>query len=453
VRVLDDDAERTKSVVLPEGGSPRRVLVFWEGFARTFELPAGSATIGRGPDCRVRIEHPSVSRQHAVLHIGSSVAIEDLGSSNGTRVGGRRLPRASIETLAPGTLVEVGLATLVVHGGARLEGDDNALVPLASDSQEPTLARLERLVKMVASSRISVILHGETGVGKEVCAGMLHRQSPRANGPFIKINCAALPDALLEGELFGHERGAFTGATQQKQGLVEAAHGGTILLDEVAELPLVTQAKLLRVLESREVMRIGAVTPRPIDVRFVCATHADLEARSRAGTFRSDLFFRLNGITITIPPLRDRRTQIASLARDFVAAACRDNGHPVVSVSPEAMRRLERHDWPGNVRELKNVCERAVLLAGGGTITPEHLAGIDGDTEPAGRAALLPVAADASGALKTELSTIEHRRILEALQKSGGNQSKAAALLGMSRRTLLHRLDEYGVPRPRKGPR
>jgi two-component system response regulator AtoC len=447
VRVLDDDAERTKSMAMPEGGATRRVLVFWEGFARTFDLTPGTATVGRGPDCRIRIEHPSVSRRHAALHIGTAVAIEDLGSSNGTRVGGRLVARESIEPLGPGALVEIGLATLVVHGGARLEGEENTAVPAVSDAQEPTLARLERLVQMVATSRISVILQGETGVGKEVTAERLHRQSARAGGPFIKINCAALPDALLEAELFGHEKGSFTGATQTKPGLVEAAHGGTLLLDEVAELPLTTQAKLLRMLESREVTRVGAVTPRAVDVRFVAATNADLEARVRDGRFRSDLFYRLNGIAITIPPLRDRRSQIPSLVLAFVAGACTDNGHGPVRVAPDALRKLERYAWPGNVRELRNVCERAVLLAGGGSVKAEHLGDLAGDTSTP----VAPSAGAAAGALRGELASLERQRIIEALARAAGNQSKTAELLGISRRTLLHRLDEYGVPRPRKG--
>jgi DNA-binding NtrC family response regulator len=442
VKLRDDDDERTKSVIVVNEGSTRRVFVFWEGFARTYELHHGTVTIGRGTDCAICIEHPSVSRRHATLHLGASVAIEDLGSSNGTRVGGRKIAPNVAEPLEAGMLVEIGLATLVVHGGARLEGEENAPIAGASDVQEPTLARLDRLIGMVASSRISVILHGETGVGKEVAAEALHARSPRAKGPLVKINCAALPDALLEAELFGYERGAFTGANQTKPGLVEAADHGTLLLDEVAEMPLQTQAKLLRVLESREVMRVGAIAPRAVDVRFIAATHADLEARANAGTFRRDLFYRLNGITITIPPLRDRRAQIPSLARELALSACREQNLAPVSITSEAMRRLEQHAWPGNVRELRNVLERAILLAAGGAeIDVAHLQGIAAPRS----------APAASGALHEEIASIERQRIVEALERAGGNQSKAAKLLGVSRRTLVNRLDEYGLPRPRKG--
>jgi DNA-binding NtrC family response regulator len=193
------------------------------------------------------------------------------------------------------------------------------------------------------------------------------------------------------------------------------------------------------VLESREVLRIGSLAPRTVDVRFLAATHADLEARCDAGTFRRDLFYRLNGITIAIPPLRDRPMQIPKLVREIVASACKEQGRAPISVSSEAMRRLEQHAWPGNVRELRNVVERAVLLAGGRAIDVAHLEGLETSSAP-----------EASG-LHDEIATLERRRIVEALERAAGNQSKAAKLLGVSRRTLLNRLDEYGLPRPRKG--
>jgi transcriptional regulator with PAS, ATPase and Fis domain len=288
---------------------------------------------------------------------------------------------------------------------------------------------------------MSVLLIGETGVGKEVAAHMIHERSPRAAGPFIKINCAALPENLIESELFGYERGAFTGAQQPKKGLLEAACAGTLFLDEVGELPPGAQAKLLRAVESREIIRLGGVGPRVLDVRFVSATNRNLDAHVARGAFRQDLFYRLNGVSITIPPLRERRDEIASLAVGFVAAAAAAVERPVLDLAPGAIALLERYDWPGNVRELKNAVERAVALCEHDVIGPEHLppALCDAPTPPA------------EADLREEIHALERRRIVEALEKCAGHQGRAAEMLGISRRTLLMRLDAFGLPRPRKG--
>jgi transcriptional regulator with PAS, ATPase and Fis domain len=307
------------------------------------------------------------------------------------------------------------------------------------------MQRLHRLVELVAKSTISVILLGETGVGKEVIAETIHRKSARTRGPFVRLNCAALPDNLLESELFGYERGAFTGAVTPKPGLLEAAHGGTVFLDEVGELPLATQAKLLRVLESGEVTRVGSLKPRPIDVRFLSATNRDLDAIVESGAFRRDLYYRLNGISIQIPPLRERRSEIRAFTRAFLREATKKAGRMDITLSPGALAKLEEHSWPGNVRELRNVVERAALLCAGDVIEPEHVllgttAGRDGGPAPA--PSRPQVAADAGAA--------ERQRIIEALEKCGGNQKEAAKVLGISRRTLVYRLDAYGLPRPRK---
>jgi transcriptional regulator with PAS, ATPase and Fis domain len=368
-----------------------------------------------------------------------------LGSSNGTRLGGRKLERARLEPVAPGTLIEMGLVTMMVHGGDLLESEDGGATPASeADANEPTRERLERLVDLVARSRLSVILSGETGVGKEVMAEEIHRRSPRAGAPLVKINCAAFPEALLEGELFGYERGAFTGAAQAKPGLIETADQGSLLLDEVAEMPLPVQAKLLRVLEGREVQRLGALTPRKVDVRFISASHVDLEAAAKSGKFRMDLFFRLNGITVIIPPLRDRRGEIPALVRQFVMSACQEARTAVVAVTPAALDRMVQHDWPGNIRELRNVIDRALVLAAGGDVDVAHLPGVG--------AASVDAAVRESGAgLGDRLAETERQHILEALAQTSGNQKKAAELLGISRRTLINRLDQYGLPRPRKG--
>jgi DNA-binding NtrC family response regulator len=310
------------------------------------------------------------------------------------------------------------------------------------------MERLLRLRDRVAQSNISVLLLGETGAGKEVMAESIHQQSPRRSAPFLRLNCAALSETLLESELFGHEKGAFTGAVAPKPGLLETAQGGTVLLDEVGELPAALQVKLLRVLEERQVLRVGGLKPRPIDVRFISATNRDLQAESEEGQFRRDLYFRLNGITLVVPPLRERINEIPALAQKLAQAAGRQSGRPnEPSFSPEALARLERYGWPGNVRELRNVVERAVLLCTGDVITPEHLPGIR-----QAQAATPPGAGEAPRVetLREELAALERKRILDALAECGGNQTRAAKLLGMRRQSLVARLDEYGIPRPRK---
>ncbi len=312
---------------------------------------------------------------------------------------------------------------------------------------DPQMRALHALVKKVAQGDISVLLLGETGVGKEVFAEALHAASPRAGKPFQKFNCASFTETLLESELFGHEKGAFTGAVKAKPGLIESANGGSVLLDEVGEMPLSTQVKLLRVLEAREVMRVGDVRPRPIDVRFIAATHRDLEAQVAKGYFRQDLFFRLNGISLVIPPLRERIAELESLARHFIARAARQFGKsPEPTLTPEALALLQNYAWPVNLRELRNMLERAVLLANDRFLGPDDLPldklSATPLTRPAGEVHHPMVAPDVEG---------ERAKVVAALELHGGNQTLAARALGISRRTMLNRLDAYAIPRPRKG--
>jgi transcriptional regulator with PAS, ATPase and Fis domain len=332
---------------------------------------------------------------------------------------------------------------------------------------------LWRLVERIAHANISVLLQGETGVGKEVMTETIHNMSTRAAQPFLRLNCAALSEALLESELFGHEKGAFTGALSAKPGLLETADKGTVFLDEIGELPLSLQVKLLRVIEERRVLRVGGLKSRAIDVRFLAATNRDLEIEVARGAFRQDLFFRLNGITLTIPPLRERQTEIRPLAEIFIARACAESGRSPLPLSPEASTLLHRYSWPGNIRELKHMMERAVLLCQGEAITPEHL---PVEKMRATRSAPpprspVPAAADAGHAhptngarrptpqtppqdesldFKKDSRERERRRIIAALKSAEGNQSKAAEILGISRRTLLTKLDVHKLPRPRK---
>jgi DNA-binding NtrC family response regulator len=328
-------------------------------------------------------------------------------------------------------------------------------------SHDGALDRLRPMVERFAAGIIPVLVLGETGVGKEVLATMLHALSPRASKPLVCLNCAALPEALLESELFGHERGAYTGAVQTKPGILEAAKGGTVLLDEVAEMPLGVQAKLLRVIDQREVLRLGTTTPRSIDVRFLAATNRNLEAEVERGTFREDLYYRLNAAQIVIPPLRERRDEIAPLARSFVSMACRQGGRAdEPRLSPEAISLLQGYAWPGNVRELRNVIERAVLLAQGDVVQREHL--------PVDKLCAPPRGPEGAGPRRvsqvrprialpgldpdepTLVDNPEQTRILGVLKECDFNQTRAAERLGISRRTLVSRLASYGWTRPRR---
>jgi DNA-binding NtrC family response regulator len=337
---------------------------------------------------------------------------------------------------------------------------------------DAAMQRIHRLLQRVGPGNISVLVLGETGTGKEVIAETLHRLSPRANGPFLRLNCGGFSETLLESELFGHEKGAFTGAVATKPGLLESADGGTVFLDEIGELPPSLQVKLLRVLEDKQVMRVGALKPRKIDVRFVSATNRDLEEEIVRGAFRQDLYYRVSGVSIVIPPLRERLSEIPHLCRLFTAEGARQVGGPEPAVSPAAMQLLQAYAWPGNIRELRNVIERAVLLASDGVITEEHLpiekmlggriaaapvvqshggAVIDPYAAAAqAYAAPIPPGSAQPGTLRDEIDDVERRRILSALESCAGNQTRAARMLGISRSTLSARLEQFGLPRPRK---
>ena len=238
---------------------------------------------------------------------------------------------------------------------------------------DPAMVQLFALARRLGELETTVLILGETGVGKEVVAQQIHRASPRAAGPFVRLNCSALPPTLLESELFGHERGAFTGAARRHGGFFEAAQGGTLFLDEIGELPLTAQVKLLGVLENREVRRLGSTLGHPIDVRIISATHRDLQSEVKRGHFRADFYYRLSAFTLVVPPLRERRAEISPLAEMFVEDGARRERVPKPTMDPEAITMLIRHSWPGNVRELRNAMEHAVVLADCGRIRAEHL--------------------------------------------------------------------------------
>jgi two-component system, NtrC family, response regulator AtoC len=424
---------------------PATLLVAGDGQLSTHALGRDPIVIGRDPTCDVAIAHPSLSRRHATLRLGPPVTVQDLGSTNGTRVAGALVKGGAAVTVATGESFVIGPFSFVVVGSRG--GDGATSTGVVADKlrvDDPTRDRVSALIRDIAASAVNVLIVGETGVGKEVLAATVHALSGRA-GPLLALNCAALAEPLLESELFGHEQGAFTGATRAKPGLLESAAGGTVFLDEVGELPLALQAKLLRAVEAREVLRIGALRPIAIDVRFVAATNRDLAAEAAAGRFRADLFYRLDGMSLWIPPLRQRRALIAPLALRFVEAASPSAG---ARVSPGFLHQLERHDWPGNVRELKAACERAVLLARGKDLGVQHLVIA---RPPAGAAAApAPAPIDGGPSDLTPEQQLDRARIVEALDACAGNQTRAAKQLGISRTTMAARLALYRIPRPQR---
>jgi two-component system, NtrC family, response regulator AtoC len=332
---------------------------------------------------------------------------------------------------------------LMAIAGERLRPQERPRVRGGGAVYGQHLAELEQVLRRIARGDINILVTGETGVGKEIVAEMVHRLSPRANKPLVRLNCGAFTETLLASELFGHERGAFTGADRAKVGLLESADGGTVFLDEIGELPLGLQPKLLRVLEEGEVMRVGALRPKVIDVRFVSATNRDLDAESQAGRFRADLYFRLAGFTAVVLPLRERPAEILDLVRGMLAEGAAGGRPP--EIAADALAMLQAYAWPGNVRELRNVVHRATLLSEGGRITTEHLP-VDKLTM---RVAAPPIGSDPS-ALHAALQAHERQRIVDELARCGGNQTHAARALGISRGTLLTRMDAFGLTRPRK---
>jgi two-component system, NtrC family, response regulator AtoC len=365
--------------------------------------------------------------------------------------------QALLETLS----VKLVAAGARVRGGAAAAPRDGTTAeallatcsrPAAAPSpgfvvRDDAMAAVTRLVDRIAPSNINVLLLGETGSGKEVLANQLHKRSKRGTGPFVAINCATFVPTLIESQLFGHVKGSFTDAIADKVGQLAAANGGTVFLDEIGELPHELQPKLLRVLEERQVQRMGANKGEPIDVRFIFATNRDLEAEVARGAFRSDLYYRINGFSMAIPPLRERIGDIEALATAFAAdfAAREDRDPPVFS--PEAMALLQAYPWPGNVRELRNVIESAVQLSSGGPLTVEEVS----SALPVNKAAAAALAESAvpRTTMAAARDAAEKRATLDAL-KAAGTATAAAGILGVSRRTVVTRLKKYGMSKPRK---
>jgi two-component system response regulator HydG len=304
----------------------------------------------------------------------------------------------------------------------------------------PNFEALLRSARMVAATDVTVLIIGETGTGKEMLAQAIQQSSPRAEAPFITINCAALPELLAESELFGHRKGAFTGAVSNQTGKLQAAAGGTVFLDEIDSMPYPLQGKLLRFLESGECQPVGATATERVDVRIIAATNTDLEQKIERGEFRRDLYYRLNVVPLEIPPLRERREDIPLLAEHFLHSAASEHNLPPAKLSKAALQALVNYWWPGNVRELRNVCERLAILLAGYTIEPTNLPSeITASTRTYGRSKIsLP-------ACGLSLEEVEIDLIRQALERTGGNRTRSARLLGISRDTLLYRMQKYGI--------
>jgi two-component system, NtrC family, response regulator AtoC len=561
------------------GGDELQLVVVDQDTVTVHNLPGScSLLVGRGADVEVSVSDPGTSAQHARVHVErGAVAIEDLGSKNGTQVRGQRIVPGERVALSLGEAAMVAGAVLLVqrknkrlhqrrslpHGYfelrlaeecqraeagesatafslARLDVDgaltDEAFAEVAAEHLRPTdilgtyapnayeilfprvtsnedlRALLERLRELEAKPRLSfahfpgdgrtahaliakacaglrpeptiatrpgvivrddrmrevyrlaekaavrdinVLILGETGVGKEILAETIHRASKRAGHPFVCLNCGAVNESLRESELFGYERGAFTDAKNAKPGLLETASGGTVFLDEIGEMSPTMQAMLLRAIETKQVMRVGGLQPRALDVRFIAATHRDLVQEIKEKRFRSDLYYRLNGIALEIPPLRERKSEIRPLAEAFLVQLTPASGLSIVPrISDAAVALLESHRWDGNIRELRNAMERALVLSDGGDIEPEHLPHEtlrgSSDVDDDDTVLIDDAQDDAATAPWTPEEREERARIIEALRAEGGNQTRAARRLGVSRSTIIVRIEAFRIPRPTK---
>src|SRR5262245_53381697 len=438
---------------------------------------AGATTVGRESGSSVELADPAVSRRHAVIRRepDGRYVVSDLGSANGTYLNGRRLVVPTF--LHPGDVIALGSSELTFvseegerTGSERTSGDSESTAVRTTIEEGVLLgdsaAMLEvfDLVRKASASDLAVLIEGETGTGKELVARGIHDSGRRAAAPFLAVNCAALSETLLESELFGHCRGAFTGANQDRLGLFEAAAGGTVFLDEIGEMPAGMQAKLLRTLESLEVTRVGESRPRRVDFRLVSATNRDLEAESQRGSFRSDLYYRVAAFPLRLPALRDRPEDIPRIAEALLGAACRRVRRRTTRIAPDAMAALTRFHWPGNVRELKNEIERAVA------VTPEAEAiGIERLSAKLAAVAAREVAAPAEetpapvgkpapsdrtpaeiraadlGRLRSRTDEYERQEILAALERHGGRKAPAARELGLTYQGLVKKMRRLGL--------
>ena len=400
-------------------------LVGSDGTLMRHPLGRRRVRIGSGADADVIVSDPHVSRLHCELEpTAAGVLLRDLGSTNGTLVGGAAIREA---LLAPGVVAVLGSSRLFVESDAPTA----ALARFGSAvSAAPAMAAVFAMLDKLAASEVTILLTGETGTGKDLLARAVHEASPRGGGPLVVFDCGAVTASLIETELFGHEKGAFTGAVAERVGAFERAHGGTLFLDEIGELPLELQPRLLRALEQREVRRVGGSVELPVDVRVIAATNRDLAAEVAASRFRHDLFFRVNSAVVEVPPLRARVEDLAPLVTQLLEG----RAHP----TPAAMAALAAYDWPGNVRELRNVITTALAILDGNVLDVRHLMFPAAPARRERDVDALPLAGQS-------LDELERAAIKQTLEREGGNRTRAARALGIAQSTLYDKLKRYGL--------
>jgi len=412
----------------------------------TFDLVLTDLALGRGPDGLAVLRASKETRRETPVvlltaHGNERIAVEAM--------------KAGADDYLPKPFDNDELRVVIARAleRTRLEREHRLLLERlereygfgALVGSGPAMQRVFDVIRKVAETDLTVLVRGESGTGKELVAQALHHRSPRALRPFVAVNCAAISRELVESELFGHEKGAFTGADARRVGRFEAAAGGTLLLDEIGDMPLETQAKVLRVLQERVLERVGGNVKIPVDVRVVAATHRDLEAEVKDGRFRQDLYYRLKVVQLELPPLRERREDIPALVERFLAQLAERLGRPRTRISEAALGRLSRHPFPGNVRELRNLIEQASVLSSGGVIEPPDLA-LDGEPEVTaeGGAAYVPGTPFAE-AKRAATERFERQFLGEALRRHGGNVSRTAEAVGMVRQSLQQKLKELGL--------
>lgn len=436
-----DDPTRDAPPPEPPDDEPRALAALLGG--TTVVLPRGvEISLGRSRSSGLELDDPAASRLHATLRWdgGDEVLLIDAGSKNGTYVDGARVEGSL--ALRTGAELAIGQARVIIavlprSGTSATAGATPAIDDALLLARDPSMLRVVALAERAARSDVPVLIVGETGVGKEVIARRIHARSRRSAAPFVTVDCTSIPETLAESLLFGHERGAFTGAHAKHIGYFESANGGTLFLDELGELPLATQTRLLRVLQERVVQRVGGTELLPVDVRILAATNRDVDAAIASGLLRKDLLYRLDVVRLAVPPLRARPDDILPLAERFARAAA--EGEPV-RFAADAVAALRSYSWPGNARELQNVVGRAVALGAGNVL---HAC----DLEPLSRTPSEP-----RGALRAHVGDIERAAIVTALEACHGNQVRAAARLGVSRRALIYKMERYGLkarPKPR----
>jgi DNA-binding NtrC family response regulator len=421
---------------------PLRLRVRWNGQERIAPLSRDTLLIGKDPTCDLPLEDPFVSARHARLdRYGGRWYLTDLGSTNGTFVAGARVSHG--EVLA-GSTVALGDTELSLEPEGDVPGGEaKPAQPALFEgmlSRDAGMRQVFELVERVASADVAVTILGETGTGKELVARALHSRSGRRQGAFIPVNCSAIAEGLVESELFGHEKGAFSGADRLRKGAFEEADGGTLFLDEIGELPIDVQPKLLRALELGEVKRVGATRPIHVSTRIVAATHRDLRAQVRAGKFREDLFYRLSVVPLHLPPLRSRRGDVGQLAQLFLKQAAPRGLE--LCWSDEALSRLQEYDWPGNVRQLRNVVQRALLFRGEGRVLGLEAVVLDDPRDDAP-----PRAAEEEAIYTCGLSMeeIEREAIRLSLRRNGGKRSAVVRELRIAKSTVMKRINQWGM--------